>query len=234
VNFLADVVRWFTTSAHWHGTNGIPHRLLEHVVLSALVVLSAAAVAVPTGLVLGHVRRGSAVAVNLTNVGRAVPSFAILVLAEQVLGIGAPPAFVALFALALPPMVTNAYAGVRGVDPDIVDAARGMGLSGGQVLRRVEAPLAAPLVMAGVRTAGVQVVATATLAAVIAWGGLGRFIVDGFAQRDNPQVFGGALLVAVLAIVAELALAALQKVVTPRALRAAVSSVPGDSQEVVR
>jgi len=214
MNFLVRVAHWFTTAAHWRGAGGIPHRLEEHVAMSVAAVVTAALVAVPFGLALGHGRRGGVIGVNLSNIGRALPSFAILVFAYQVFGLGALPPYITLVALAIPPMVTNAYIGVRGIDPDIVDAARGMGMTGLDVLRRVEAPLAAPLVMAGVRTAGVQVVATATLAAVIAWGGLGRFIVDGFAQRDDVQVFAGALLVAALAFAAELSLGALQRAVT--------------------
>jgi osmoprotectant transport system permease protein len=215
VSFLADVVGWFTTAAHWRGENGIPHRLSEHLLLSAVCVLVAAAVALPIGVALGHIGRGGAVAVNLANVGRAIPSFAILVLATEMVGIGVRPAFVALVALALPPMVTNAYVGVRGVDAEVREAARGMGMTGGQMLRRVEVPLSLPLVLAGVRTAAVQVVATATLAALVAWGGLGRYIVDGLAQRDFVQVFAGAVLVATVATLTELALAALERAVTP-------------------
>ncbi|MGH9282234.1 MAG: ABC transporter permease [Acidimicrobiales bacterium] len=215
MSFLADVVGWFTTAAHWRGENGIPHRLSEHLLLSALCVLVAAAVALPIGMGLGHLGRGGAVAVNLANVGRAIPSFAILVLATEVVGIGARPAFVALVALALPPMVTNSYVGVREVDPEVREAARGMGMTGAQVLRRVEAPLALPLVLAGVRTAAVQVVATATLAALVAWGGLGRYIVDGLSQRDFVQVFAGAVLVAAVATLTEVVLAALERAVTP-------------------
>ena len=139
--------------------------------------------------------RGGTLAINVANVGRAVPSFALLVLGFQLLGrhllfgLGALPAYFALVALAIPPMVTNTFVGMREVDPDVREAARGMGMTGGQMLRRVEMPLAVPLIMAGIRTAGVQVVATATLAAVVGWGGLGRFIVDGFGQQDYVQLF---------------------------------------------
>ena len=218
--FLAQVARWLADASHWHGVNGVPHRLSEHVALSALAVAVAAAAALPLGAGLGHWGRGGFVAANLTNVGRAVPSFAILVLAVQFVGIGAGPAFVALVALAAPPLLTNAYVGVREVDPEARDSARGMGMTGWQVLRRVELPVALPVVMAGVRTAAVQVVATATLAALVAWGGLGRYIIDGLAQRDNVQVFAGAVLVAALSLVTEVALAAVQRLLTPAALRA--------------
>jgi osmoprotectant transport system permease protein len=218
VNFLSDVVSWFTNSAHWHGTNGIPHRVEEHIVLSALAVGAALLVAVPPSLVLGHLRRFGALAVNVSNIGRAIPSFAILVLGVQVVGIGTEPAFIALFVLAIPPLVTNSYVGMAEVDPEIRESARGMGMTGWQSMRRVELPIALPVVLAGVRTAAVQVVATATLAAVVAWGGLGRYIIDGLAQRDSVQVFAGALLVAALSVLTELALAFIQRLVVSAGL----------------
>jgi osmoprotectant transport system permease protein len=224
MNFLQRVVEWFTTAAHWQGDAGVPHRLLEHFVMSLGVVVVAAAFALPLGIWLGHTGRGGAVAINVSNIGRAIPSFAFLVLAAQLVGIGWKPAFFALLALAVPPMVTNTYVGLRDVDPDVKESARGMGMTGIQSLWRVELPVAMPLVMAGVRTAAVQVVATATLAALVAWGGLGRYIVDGIAQRDFVQVFAGALLVAGLAILTELALAGLQRLIVPAGLRPRESS----------
>jgi osmoprotectant transport system permease protein len=192
-------------------------------------LLVAAAIALPIGVWLGHVRRGGPVAINISNVGRAIPSFALLILAVQIFGIGEPtgllsltgslPTFIALVALAVPPMVTNAYVGLAEVDPEIREAARGMGMRGREVLWRVELPLSLPMVMAGVRTSAVAVVATATLAAYIGWGGLGRFIIDGLAVQDYVEVFAGALVVALLAITVELLLAGVQKLVVPRGLR---------------
>jgi len=219
VNFWSGVVEWFTSASSWEGNAGAVHRLYEHVAMSGASMLVAAALALPLGIWLGHTGRGGAIAINASNVGRAVPSFAILVLAAQVWGIGWKPAFFALVALAVPPMVTNAYVGLQGVDAEVREAARGMGMTGAQSLWRVELPVAMPVVVGGVRTAAVQVVATATLAALVAWGGLGRFIVDGTAQRDFVQVFAGAVLVAALAIVTELALAGLQRLVVPAPLR---------------
>jgi osmoprotectant transport system permease protein len=218
VNFLADVVSWFTTASHWQGPNGIPHRLEEHVVMSAAVMIAALVVALPPSLLLGHLRRFGALAVNVSNIGRAVPSFAVLVFAAQVLGIGAQPAFIALFVLAIPPLVTNTYVGMAGVDAEIRESASGMGMTGWQSLVRIEVPVALPVLLAGVRTAAVQVVATASLAALVAWGGLGRYIVDGLAQRDFVQVFAGALLVAILSILTELTLALLQRAVVSAGL----------------
>jgi len=223
MTFLGSVVRWFLNPAHWHGDFGIPNRIEEHVLMSLAATGAAALIALPVGLTLGHFGRGGAIAINISNVGRALPSFAILVIAVQLVGIGALPAFLALVALAIPPMVTNSFVGMRDVNPELRDAARGLGMSDLRVLLRVELPNALPVVMAGVRTAGVQVVATATLAALVGWGGLGRFIIDGFSQLDYVQVFAGALLVVVLSAAAELVLALLQRALTPAGLRSAAA-----------
>ena len=231
VSLAGDVVEWFTTAEHWRGDFGVPHRLTEHALMSSGALAAALVIGLPLGIWLGHRGRGGALAINLSNIGRAIPSLAILALVQQAIGLsgwpgfGARPALVALVALAVPPLVTNAYVGMRGVDPDVVEAARGMGMTGGELLWRVELPIALPLIMAGVRTAAVQVVATATLAAVTAWGGLGRFIVDGFGQRDNAQIVAGALLVGLLALLTELVLARLQRAIVSEGLRADVRPV---------
>jgi osmoprotectant transport system permease protein len=221
VSFLGEVWDWLTSSEQWSGPAGIPNRTLEHVQLSAISVLAALVVAIPIGVVLGHARRGGHAAVIVANIGRAIPSFGILVLMVQVLGIGAGPTFVALVLLAVPPMLTNAYVGVADVDDDLREAATGMGMTRWQVLWRVEIPVASPLLMAGIRTATVTVVATASLAAIVAWGGLGRFVVDGIAQGDEAQTFGGAVLIGVLAIGAELSFALAERLVVPRPMRVA-------------
>ena len=231
MSIVADVVEWFTTAEHWRGDFGVPHRLTEHALMSLAAVAAALVIGLPLGIWLGHRGRGGALAINISNVGRAIPSLAILALVQQAIGLsgwpgfGARPAFVALVALAVPPLVTNAYVGMRGVDRDVVEAARGMGMTGGELLWRVEVPIALPLVMAGVRTAAVQVVATATLAAVTAWGGLGRFIVDGFGQQDNAQIVAGALLVGLMALFTEVGLGLLQRAVVSKGLRAGVPPV---------
>lgn len=211
MGFLGDVVDWFADGDNWSGDNGLPNRILEHLQISVIAVLLACLIALPVAIVLGHLRRGGGFAAAVANVGRAVPSFAILVLALKVFGLGSTPTYVALVALAVPPILVNAYTGMRGVDDDLRDAAKGMGLSGSQVLRSVELPLAMPLLMAGVRTGAVQVVATATLAAVIGEGGLGRLIVDGQAVRDEVRVFAGALVVALLSVLTELTLGLVQR-----------------------
>lgn len=225
MGFLLDVVDWFRDLANWRGTSGIPNRIVEHLTMSFSAVLVAVAVALPLALWLGHKRRFGALAINVSNVGRALPSFAILVVLSQLLGtedrpiIGNVPTFVALFALAIPPIVTNAYVGMAEVPDDIRDSAKGMGLSETQSLWRIELPMAVPLIMAGVRTSAVQVVATATIAAVLGTGGLGRYIVDGFAVQDYVRVFAGAVLVALLAFLTEVSLSLLQSRITPAGVR---------------
>ena len=223
---LRELYRWYANGDHWSGSHGIPHRLEEHVAMSLAVVATALLIGLPVGLLIGHTNRGAIVGVNLANIGRAIPSFAILVIGVQLFHIGARPAFLALLALAIPPIVTNASVGIREVDPDVREAAKGMGMTGWQMLRKVELPLAIPLVMAGVRTAAVQVVATATLAAVVAWGGLGRYIIDGIGQQDSGQLLGGALLVVALSLATEIGLGAAQRARTPAGLRQA-SALPG-------
>src|SRR5437870_13724420 len=219
MTFIGQVLQWFLDGAHWQGDGGIPHRLSEHIAMSGISLLAAAVIALPIGIILGHVGRGGNLAINISNVGRAVPSFALLVIAVELVGIGAVPAFIALVALGIPPIVTNSYTGMREVDADVLEAARGMGMRGRMVLSRVELPIALPFIMAGIRTSAVNIVATATLAALVAWGGLGRFIVDGLAQRDTVQLFAGALLVAVLSIAVEVSLTGLQRITTPIGLR---------------
>ncbi len=216
MGILAETAGWLADPDHWSGVDGVPHRLLEHVVLSALSVAIAAAVALPVAFALGHYRRGGGVVVNLANASRAVPTFGLLILlAVTPVGFGNRATVVALVAFAIPPLLTNAYVGVRDVDREVREAARGMGMTGSQVLRRVELPLALPLIAAGFRTAAVQVVATATLAAYVGGGGLGRFIADGFGRADQAQTAAGGVLVAVLALVVEVGLAGVQRRVTP-------------------
>ncbi|MFD9906330.1 ABC transporter permease [Streptomyces sp. NPDC059063] len=202
---LADAWDWLADPAHWSGDGGIWHRLAQHLVLTVVCLLVSCLVALPVALVLGHLGRGGALAVNISNVGRAVPTFAVLVLLllTPIGDWGEGPTVVALVLFAVPPLLTNAYVGMRGVDRDIVRAARGMGMTGRQMLWRVEAPLALPLIMSGVRIAAVQLVATATIAALAGGGGLGRIITAGFNLASTPQVVAGAVLVAAFALLVE-------------------------------
>jgi len=216
MSFLGSVAAWIADPAHWQGTNGIPIRVFEHVELSALSVVVASAVALPLGLYLGHTGRASFVAINVANVGRAIPSLAMLVFALLLsiqigLGLGFWPTLFAMVPLAIPPILTNAFVAIRTTDRDIVEAARGMGMRELQVLRAVELPAGLPIVLAGLRTASVNVVATATLGALVAGGGLGRYIVDGLALQEYERLFAGALLVALLAVGIEVGFGALER-----------------------
>lgn len=217
VRIVADAWRWLTTGAHWTGSDGIGQRLVEHLWLTGLSLAVACLLALPVALWLGHTGRGGALAVNLSNVGRAVPTFAVLVLLSMgPLGqYGEAPTVVALVLFAVPPLLTNAYVGVADADRDVVQAARGMGMAPAQLLARVELPLAFPLLMTGIRTAAVQVVATATLAALPGGGGLGRIITAGFATNHPAQVVAGAALVALLALAVEGVLALAQRLLDP-------------------
>lgn len=218
MSWLGDVVAWLGDGSNWSGPGGALALLWQHVWLSLVSLVVAAAVVLPLGLWLGHVGRGGALALNIGNVGRAVPTFAILVLLVL-----APPPFgnstlsivTALVLFAVPPILTNTYVGVREVDAAVVEAARGMGMSGRQVLRSVELPLAAPLLVQGLRLAGVQIVATATIAALVGAGGLGRLITQGFSRQDQPMLLAGAVLVAALALVVEGVFELLQRAVAP-------------------
>ncbi|MET8766994.1 ABC transporter permease subunit [Streptomyces sp. NPDC004658] len=205
MNTLTAAWDWLTDPAHWSGDDGIRHRLLQHLLLTVVCLLLSCLIALPVALVLGHLGRGGALAVNLSNAGRAVPTFAVLVLLllTPVGRWGDGPTVVALVLFAVPPLLTNAYVGMREVDRGVVQAARGMGMTGGQVLFHVELPLSLPLLLNGVRIAAVQLVATATIAALAGGGGLGRIITAGFNLASTPQVVAGALLVAVFALLVE-------------------------------
>ncbi len=218
MGWVGDVVAWFRDPQHWQGPNGIPQRLLEHVGVSAAALGIACALAIPIALWLGHVHRGGGLAVGVSNVGRAVPTYAVLVvlvLMPDPFGLSTLSILIALVLFAIPPILTNTYIGVSEVEPAAVDAARGMGMSGPQVLAKVELPLSVPLLMDGVRLAAVQVIATATIAALVAGGGLGALITDGFARQNQAEVVAGALCVVVLALSVEGLMALLQRRANP-------------------
>lgn len=230
---LGRLVDWFSDPGRWSGSAGIPTRVLEHLGYTALAVVVAALIALPIGALVGHTRRGGLAIVGVANGLRALPELGVLVLFVLLLGLGLVAPTLALVLLAIPPLLAGTYSGVAGADAGAVDAARGMGMREHQILLQVEVPAAAPLVLGGLRFATLQVVATATIAAYVGLGGLGRFIIDGFAVRDFSQMLGGALLVAVLSIAVELVLQALGRLVTPgpdrlrlRAPRAPSDPVP--------
>ncbi|WP_168583906.1 ABC transporter permease [Gephyromycinifex aptenodytis] len=222
---ISGLLGWFADPATWAGPSGIPARLGEHILYTVVVLVIAAAFAIPAGLFIGHTGRGKWI-VTSTNAARAVPSLGLLFAVALWLGPRLPgevafllPSLIALVVLAIPPLLSGAYSGVEAVDPAARDAARGMGMRGSQVLLKVELPCSLPLLFSGLRSATLQVVATATIASFISLGGLGVFLVQGLAGGDYPQMAGGAFLVALLALVADGALALAQRFIVPAGLR---------------
>ncbi|WP_440101752.1 ABC transporter permease [Streptosporangium sp. H16] len=210
MNWLID---FFGDPANWSGPDGIPNRLLEHLEFAGLSLLLAMLIALPLGLLIGHTGRGAMLVILTANAARALPTLGLLVLIVLFMGVGTIlPVLIPLVALAVPPILVNTYEGIRGVDPDLRDAAYGMGLKGGQVLGRVLVPVALPLILLGLRLAAIQVVATATVAAYVGLGGLGRFIIDGLATKNFPSTIGGAVLVALLALLVQLGFTLVQRV----------------------
>ena len=233
---MDGVVAFLIDPANWQGTTGIPNRLLEHLVISGLSIAVATLIAVPIGLYVGHTNRGAGLAINLANIGRAIPSYAMMVIPLPLTLSPAPvlgydpgfgltflPIFLAMTFLAIPPLLVATYAGLRSVDRDLIEAGRGMGLRERQILARIELPLASSIIVGGFRTATLQVIATATIGAILSGGGLGRFIFDGLNQglAGRSSIYAGAILVAGLAIGVDLVLAFVQRRLTPVALRVA-------------
>jgi osmoprotectant transport system permease protein len=225
-----EVITWLTAAATWQGETGIPFRLLEHLAICAISVAVATAIALPIGLYIGHTGRGATLAINIANIGRAVPSYAVIVIILPIslqlspeYGLDLIPTFIAMVLLAIPPILVNAYAGLRSVDRELIEAARGMGMRETQILRGTELPLASPVIIGGFRTATLSVIATATIGAILSGGGLGRFIFDGLNQglAGRASIYAGAILVTVLAVAVDLALALVQRRLTPVALRKA-------------
>jgi osmoprotectant transport system permease protein len=223
MNLIDETVAWFADPAHWSGQAGIPNRLVEHLGLSAAALLVAILIALPAGLAIGHTRRGAAFAANLANIGRAIPSLAVIgialpftVLIDPQLGFKIYPTLVAMVVLAIPPILVNAEAGIVGVDPDLVESARGLGFRERQVLTGIEIPLALPVILAGIRSGASQIIATMTLGAIFGSGGLGRYLVEGISQRDGGMTAGGVVLVAALALAVEAGFALVQRAAAPR------------------
>jgi len=219
VSFLTFAWDWLKSPQQWHGPDGIPIRVLQHLGYSGLSLLIAMLVAVPLGLLIGHYGRGGFVAVNVTNIWRAIPTLGLLILVVVLLGLGVLAWLIPLVVLAIPPILLNTYEGVVGVDPELKDAARGMGMTQWQVLWKVEVPVAVPLIMLGLRTSAIFVVATATIAAEIGVGGLGRYIIDGLAANSYGEVAGGAAVIVVLALLVQLLFTGLRRLVVPAGLR---------------
>jgi len=222
---VTDVSHWLSDPSHWSGPDGVPARLREHLQYSLVALLIAAAIAIPVGLLIGHTRRGTFAVVAIANSFRALPTVGLLtffyiLLAPHIHGTGNAsyyiPSEIVLVLLAIPSMLSNTYAGIDNVDPGVKDAAQGMGMRGSQVLFRVELPNALPLIFSGVRASFLQVIATATVTAYVGLGGLGRFLLDGLASQDYPQMASGAVLVATLALLVDLLLAIAQRYLVSR------------------
>ncbi|MEU7002234.1 ABC transporter permease subunit [Nonomuraea sp. NPDC046570] len=210
MNWLID---FFGDPENWSGPDGIPVRLLQHLEFSVAALVVAALIGIPLGLLIGHTGRGSLVVVVTANLARALPTLGLLVLIVLVLGTASIwPVLIPLIALAVPPILVNTFEGIRGVDPDLRDAAYGMGLNGRQVLGKVLVPVALPLILLGLRLAGVQVVATAAVAAYVGLGGLGRYIIDGLATKDYPSVVGGSVLIVLFALAVQVLFTIAQRV----------------------
>jgi len=219
VSFFSWAWDWITQSANWHGSGSIPQQIVAHLGYSALPLLIASLIAVPAGVAIGHTGRGGVLVVNLANGWRAIPTLGLLILLAVFLGFSFVTWLLPLVVLAIPPILVNAYEGVAGVDRGVKDAAKGMGMTPWQQVTRVEVPIALPLILVGLRTGAIFVVATATIAAYIGLGGLGRFIIDGLASDQYGPVAGGALLVVVLAVLVLALFALLSRLVVPAGLR---------------
>jgi osmoprotectant transport system permease protein len=216
---FSQVLAWFADPTHWRGPGGVPVRVVEHLYYTVVAVLIASAIAVPVGLLIGHTGRGGVVLVGLANAMRALPTLGLLTFLFLLLRSAGVSTLVVLVVLAVPPVLAGSYAGVRSVDAGVVDAARGMGMTSAQRLWQVELPGALALLLGGVRGAVLQVVATTTVAAYVGLGGLGRLLLDGLRSGDYPQMAAGALLIAGLAVLLDLLLAGVARLVVPTGLR---------------
>lgn len=216
MSVFSEAVSWLGDGSHWQGDDGFPHRMAQHLGYTALTVVIATAIAVPLGLWIGHTGRLRGLAVAVTGALRALPTLGLLTLVVLWRGIGLGPPTIALVVLAIPPLLAGAYAGLESVDRATIDAARAIGMTEWQVLGRVEIPLAMPLILGGIRSAVLQVVATATIAAYIGLGGMGRYLIDGLAVRDYPQMLAGSLVIVVLALALDGCFALLQRVLSPQ------------------
>lgn len=224
---MGALIAWFTDSENWHGQNGVPYQVAQHVYYVVLSLVIASAIAIPVGLFVGHARRGGVALVGIGNAIRALPTLGLVTFLFLLLADDLVASTIALVVLAIPPILAGTYAGVEAADPEMVDAAEGVGMTGWQRLWQVEFPNALPLLLGGVRNAVLQLVATAAVAAYVGLNGLGRFVLDGLAIYDYPQVAAGAILTALLAIVLDLVVAAIQRAVVPRGVRLAAAAATG-------
>lgn len=216
---IADLVSWLTAPEHWRGPDGIPVQMLLHLYYCLVSVALASVIAVPLGLYIGHTARGSVLVIGISNAMRALPTLGLVTSLVLLFGLGEAPALAGLIILAIPAVLSGTFAGVHNVPADVVDAANGMGMTGRQRLWQVELPNALPLLLGGVRSAMLQVVATAAVAAYVGLGGLGRLLLDGLKIRDYAQMAAAAIMIALLAVLLDLALARVSRWVVPRGLR---------------
>lgn len=234
---IPELVDWVSDPANWQGTDGVPARVLQHAGYVALALLIAAAIAVPLGLFVGHTRRGAVVLVGAGNAIRALPTLGLVTFLFLLFTDSFVAALIGLVVLGVPPILAGTYAGIQAVDHDVVDAAEGMGMRGGQRLWRIEVPIALPLILGGVRNAVLQLVATAAVAAYVGLGGLGRYLFDGLANFDYGEVTAGAILTALLAVILDLVIAAVQRALVPKGVRLATAgrraAGPAATEEVV-
>ncbi|GJF28006.1 glycine/betaine ABC transporter permease [Kitasatospora sp. NE20-6] len=224
MNWTGWLHTFFFAPARQSGPDAVGHRIAEHLALCGVALLWAVVLAVPLGLLIGYTGRGTVVVTALTGVARALPTLGLVTLAVLLVGVGDTAVLVPLVALSAPPLLVAAAEGVRGTDPEVRDAALGIGLTHPQVLRQVCLPAALPTLLAGLRTATVQTIATATVASYVGLGGLGRYVIDGLATRDYPATAGGALLVVLLAVATQLLFALLIRLSLPPGARARRSS----------
>jgi osmoprotectant transport system permease protein len=219
MSFFSFAWNWLKQPQQWHGSEGIPIRILEQLYFTGVALIIAALIAVPLGVLIGHTGRGAVLVVNVANAWRAIPTLGLLVLLAIWLGFSVLAWLVPLVVLGIPPILVNVYEGVAGVDPELKDAAQGMGMTPWQQVTKVEVPVAMPLIVLGLRTGAIFVVATATIAAYIGLGGLGRYIIDGLAVDNYAEVAGGALFVVLLALAVQALFVGVRRVAVPAGLR---------------
>jgi osmoprotectant transport system permease protein len=229
MNLFADAIAWILDPANYTGLNAIPLRLGQHLFFTVVTLLVASAIAVPVGYLIGHTGRGRGLAVSTSGGLRAIPTLGLLTLVALWIGIGVGAPYVALTVLAIPPILAGAYTGFEAIDRRTVDAARAVGMSELQIVRKVEVPLGLPLLIGGLRSATLQVIATATLAAYVADIGLGRYLFTGLKTRDYAEMLGGSILVILLALVLEGIFALIQRFVVPRGVSGRLAAPKNDT-----
>jgi len=214
MDMISGVYLWFSRPEHWLGEDGLLSRMGEHIYYVSLSITIACAIALPLGVLMANYRKGAQWVMALFNLGRALPSLGIVILAIMVIGYETSTVIIALVVMSIPPILTNTYIGIDQIDSSLKSAAKSIGMRRWQTFTQLELPLAFPLIFSGLRSALVQLIATATIAAYAGFGGLGRFLIDGLGRNDTPQIIGGALVVSALAIASETACSAMEKWMT--------------------